>query len=677
MSKILQAVHLPGIHTDSLGHYLCGLGLLSAASQNWPSIRGCWRRRHFVLLDAELSSAKLKDFLMHGWSRTPYELWWMSTQKADTNAKSSSGIRRLRGREKFNKIWILDAHIVPIDRNRFNPVLLKGGKKGRRDLAKVCNAAAKALEEPQSKAWLNATLDGDETEPMPDLKGAGTWFVFANKSFNSGQDWSREGRISPWAVLLAMEGALQLSGNVARRLGSRSHPYAVFPFISEPSQPITDGEIGFAKAEFWAPLWDHPATLSEVHVLLQRGLARLGGRAARAPHEFAVAARAAGVDAGVSEFARYELRQTTSSRVYEAIPRSPVIVGKKGRGLSELTTSRTDSDLLIELIDSGWIDRLPYEPSDSKQRGKFIGLRGPIESAIVAIGEEPADAKRWQRLLTLLARSQFRIERNKGLRDRCIALPWLSTAWFDRAWPDAIPGEVTVARAIASVGARTREPLLMNVFGVDLTTDGRPFFPKSRPLRAVWSGADPLRILADIIGRRLTDANPTDPIPLGGTQPCPADLVARLILGDPSLDVERLVRWVPPLALIRWPTPSPRKPNIPGSADGAILVHALMRPLFQPESIRLDGELLFPHDRQPHSGVALKLLHFLRYDVLDEAVRLARNLYLANRRPTVAPPANLRAPGDRIAAALLIPQYPNDIGSAFRRWLQPTKLREE
>jgi CRISPR-associated protein Csx17 len=154
-----------------------------------------------------------------------------------------------------------------------------------------------------------------------------------------------------------MEGALLVCGASSRRPGHRTRPYAVFPFISQSLQPETENEIGQkAAGEFWAPLWDNPATFSEVRALFQRGLARLGGRAAIAPHEFAVAALARGTDAGISKFVRYELRQTTSSQVYEAIPRNTFSVARGNE-----TQQIHPSHLLLQITGPGWLDRLPFE----------------------------------------------------------------------------------------------------------------------------------------------------------------------------------------------------------------------------------------------------------------------------------------------------------------------------
>jgi CRISPR-associated protein Csx17 len=268
--------------------------------------------------------AEVKQYMLAEWKPTTYERWWSSAQKADTKAKSSANLWKARNDRALGEVRLLDAHVVGMGRNCFNPLLGTGGNVGKRDLAKAWKDSVNLLKQPDRSGWLDAALSGRADCGMPDLSSGGTWFVFANKMFNSGQGWYREGQLSPWSFLLSMEGAFLLVGGVNRRLGSRSRAYAVFPFVSEPSQPETDGEIGLARAEFWAPLWKNPATLGEVQMLLERGMARLGGRAAQAPHEFAVAALAAGVDAGISEFARYELRHTTSSQVFEAVPREHI-----------------------------------------------------------------------------------------------------------------------------------------------------------------------------------------------------------------------------------------------------------------------------------------------------------------------------------------------------------------
>ncbi|MGA2260041.1 MAG: type I-U CRISPR-associated protein Csx17 [Acidobacteriota bacterium] len=678
MIQRLAAFDCHGINTDSLGNYLCGLGLLSAVAHGWPGLRGCWRDGHFVLLGETTSSEEMLnrvvDLLQNRWEPTPYERWWVGAQKKDTKAKASSAIWAERNRRSLKEVRLLDAHIVGTGRNRFNPVLGTGGNVGKRDLAKLQKDAAKLLSDPQREKWLHATLTGEATIPLPDLQSAGTWFVFANKTYNSGQEWYREGRLSPWSVLFALEGAFLLAGDVAKRLGAKARPYAAFPFTCDPLQPANDGCIGLSKAEFWAPLWYQPATFIEVVALLQRGMARLGGRAAKAPHEFAIAARAAGVDAGVAEFVRYELRQTTSSQVYEAIPRGHITVSSSRSATMQVETA-TEAQLLMQLIASGWLDKLPYEPRDSKQKGKFVGLRGPIEAAIVKIAESPSEPERWRELLLLLAAAQARIDRNKNLRDRCIPLPLLRAGWFARAWPGITQPEIIIARSIASIGAGSDHPFLVNVFGVDVVKNGRGIlFPKARPQRSVWNSGDPGQAMTQVLQRRLIDADTMDPIPLDATRRCPAALVYRLLRGDPSLDLELIAHWLPALSLIDWRIPNHSKriqsgPHSP--ADGAWLLHALLRPLFHPRALRIWEKN--PDRVLPHAGLALRILHLVRHGAIDEAVQLARNRYLAWGRAIVVPPVDLRTTTENLAVALLVPMHDLDVEQLLVRWFQPSK----
>ena len=719
MNRTLRVFPFDGINTDSMGHYLAGLGLLASTARRWPTIRACWRHGRFLLLSDQVAdAAEISHYLLTEWKPTAYERWWSTAQKADTKAKSSSKLWKGRNFGSLDEVKLLDAHVVGMGRNCFNPVLGTGGNIGKRDLAKAWKDSVKLLSKPERSCWLDATLTGKADCGMPDLASGGTWFVFANKTFNSGQGWYREGQLSPWSFLLSMEGAFLLVGGVNRRLGSRSRPYAVFPFVSEPSQPETDGEIGLARAEFWAPLWMNPATLGEVETLLQRGMARLGGRAAKAPNEFAVAALAAGVDAGVTEFARYELRQTTSSQVFEAIPREHIKAESDGASRTENSSRAVASKLLLALLESGWLDRLPYEPRDSKQKGKFVGLRGPVEAAIVRIGERPDDATRWQELLLKLAAAQARIDRNKAHRERCAALRPLNPAWFYRAFPSSdgtIPAEIEMARAIASIGwpmdAKTGDlPLMANVFGVEITAKGQfpgVRFPKARTAQAIWGTGAPLQMLLDVAHRRLIDADKPKSNPFAAACSCSADAVHRVLRDDGSVDLEEVMRWVPALSLINWPRRQSRfrvnmqnggafdltsMPDCP-EMDGSALLYALARPLFHrclvPEGAGLHcwvrderskrnhvEELLPQYDKLiPQPGLLRQLFNLLRFDSLDEAIQLLRNRYLAAGRDIVLPPNGFVADGSRVAAALLIPISDEDVVSGLRRWLQPSKRR--
>ncbi|MGE3537983.1 MAG: type I-U CRISPR-associated protein Csx17 [Candidatus Tectimicrobiota bacterium] len=665
MSRELCSVRFAGIRPDSLGNYLVGLGLLSALARNGPSLRAGWRNGCFIAVGEMLTHEQIEQYLLERWTPLSYERWWVEGQKADTKAKSDQTLWKARSVEAVSKVRLLDSHIVGVGRNQFNPLMGTGGNIGKRNLAKAFVDATTLLAKSdrlRAASWLRGTLYAQFDDPMPELNNAGTWFVYANKTFNSGQSWYREGQISPWSFLLALEGSLLFVGGVARRLNANARSYAVFPFISEGASPISESEVGLARAEFWAPLWQHPATLSEVRALLERGLARIGQRAAKAPHEFAIAARAAGVDAGVTEFVRFTLRQTTSSQVYEAIPREKI----------QVSASHSLESQLLEPLLHDWFDRLPFD----KQKGQFIGLRGPVEDAIIRVAERPDDTEQWQRLLLVLADVQGRIDHNKEFRKRCRALPLLDPGWFDKAWP-VPPDEMYIACAIASISAGTPASLLGNIYGVEIDKSGRPGFAgEQRPQRVVWHNGEIVRLLGDILERRLVDTDSTAIVPLAAHRFCTTDQLRAFL--DGSLDFDEIRRWIPPLALIDW---SKRQPlRLQGQAralytrsDGMYLLHALFRPFFYPGTLRLDENPLFPNHLRPRSAVTRRLLNLIRQGEGEEAVHLARSRYLAAGHTTIVPPCLPSVDYERLTASLLIPLRQSAVVTGLSRWLQPSK----
>ncbi len=272
-------VLLPGIRVDSLGGYLSALGMLRAAMQNndWNDVRGFWRNRHFALQSQATSfdDGSLRCWILKNWQPARFEKWWSDDQEA--SKKDCNAVARARAREPDERVDELDMVMVQSRHRVFNDLLGTGGNIGKRNLTKVWKECCARRNNSNAGAWLDQTLLGNDSVELPELKSAGTWFVSSNKTFNSGQDWYREGRLSPWSFLLAMEGVRLLQGGVHRRYGTRIVGKAVFPFTCRPAAPPTDGQIAHGKSEFWAPVWSKPATLVEVEELFHIGLAEVGG----------------------------------------------------------------------------------------------------------------------------------------------------------------------------------------------------------------------------------------------------------------------------------------------------------------------------------------------------------------------------------------------------------------
>jgi CRISPR-associated protein Csx17 len=659
----LRAVRCRGIGRDNLGGYLAGLGLLAVAAEKWPNVRGCWRDGSFVLLAPDLDETRIEN-LLFSWEPRVYKRWWTAYQKADTKAKSDRSVWLGRNSATEDEVRLLDSHIVGAGRNYFNPVLGTGGNIGKRDLARVYDESRNQVNKAkntEARDWLRMTLFGELTA-APEIRGAGTWFVFANKTFNSGQDWYSEGQISPWSFLLAMEGARLLAGGASRRFSS-ARRYAVFPFVSTSAAAESRQDVKGGKAEFWAPLWNEPATIQSVRALFARGQARIQYRAAAGAFEFALAARAAGLDAGVTEFVRFDLRQTTSAQTYEAVPRERIVVDG---------TSDPGIEAIAKL--AGWVNRLPRDmPNDDR----FYGIRGPIERSLIQLAANPEVAGYWRSLLLALADAQEQIDRNRVLREQCLAIPLLDEVVFKKAWSEeTATAEIEIARAIASIGPcnsedkdKQQDLLQRNIFGVD--KPGRPF-PKQRPVRAVWSGGAPLRSVAEVLERRLIDAPRIDSmLPLCAEILCPDACVHHFV--DGAVDDSEIGRWIRALSLIEWK----RSGSVIGgersaARSGAANVHALFRPLFHPKDLFASPGAA---DRL-RVNAARQVLKLIRQNSWEQAVAIARRQYLM-RGIAIVEPAAVECDGERIAAALLIPMRACEARDNFNKvWRQPERNRK-
>ncbi|HTS19610.1 MAG TPA: type I-U CRISPR-associated protein Csx17 [Verrucomicrobiae bacterium] len=669
MSQPLNITTFHGINIDCLGHYLMGLGLLRAVSGKWNEARGCWHNSRFHLA-GPFTETDVSDFILQNWQPTPYEKWWTSAQKADTKAKTSTQLWQIRSSRPLLQVRVADCSIVPTNRNQFSPLF---DNIGKRNLETAWREASELRARSESGKWLEAALFGRETAQSPPFSNAGTWFVYDNKTFNSGLNWYREGSLSPWSFLLAMEGALLVRGGSGRRLGARAQPYAVFPFVSQPLQPAAAEEVGQnTKGEFWAPLWEQPATLGEVRVLFQRGLARIGGRAAAAPHEFAVAVLAAGADAGVTQFVRFELRQTTSSQVYEALPRQTFAIAK---ALSSVPDEASPSVLLSEFLGRRWFDLLPREPGPRASNKKFSGLRGPLERLVLAVAQEPENPEPWRDLLLRLAETQARVDRNLKLRKSCRALPWLPPSWLSRVFPGIPPLNVRCAVAFASLGSGSERPAICNVFGVTSTRSGRIFFPEARPPQAVWQDGEAQGAILDLVQRRLIDSKVGDLSSSleTGVHLTAADVTAFLCADAATL--EEVHRWLPAMALLDWRRPGRPWPFEPysGSAEPSLLLWSFFKPFFTTDDIKLGDCKFFRDGAGPKSAFTRQVFNLLRHGAMTEAITLALAGYQAQGLRVIQPAVPVAFNHGRLAGALALSISTSDLARLVNRWLEPLK----
>jgi hypothetical protein len=116
MNSPLRIVPFPGIHADSLGHYLLALGLLRAASSRWPEARGVWRNSVFHLVGS-FTQESIGGFLADEWQPTSYERWWADPFDSDRSVKIPAQRRQLamaRSAANRSSLAALDATIVTV-----------------------------------------------------------------------------------------------------------------------------------------------------------------------------------------------------------------------------------------------------------------------------------------------------------------------------------------------------------------------------------------------------------------------------------------------------------------------------------------------------------------------------------------------------------------------------------
>ena len=449
----LPTLALPGLSPDSLGNYLASLGLLRVLSRNWTRTRIAWLNGVLRVVGGPPTLDELLNELVRiadsrDWTRynkkDEKKKEWSDAQKESTKAKSGTPLALWQAKAPESQLQLFAAHAVPHARVSFNPLLGSGGNAGKRDFAagwkKAVEALANATREKKKDA-LRSWLLGQPVTWMVEKLNAGSWFSEATEIYNSGQKPSREAQQVPWAMVLACEGLVFFAGSASRRLGAKSaRTVGAFPFITQPIAASAEKEADRLCGEVWTPLWSRPMSLAEVSMLFSRGRAELRGRGALTPAEFATVIRKRGVDAGVSEFRRFTLGRTTSSNTFES--RLEVrfsLSGDAGRAGEAVATTL---DCITALIEQRGF------PRDGK---RFVGLRGPIESALLGVASEPNRSEAGIALLDAVVRALDRIDRNRSFREAKVRWEPLPLEWLPSLFANEQPGvEARLALSLVS-----------------------------------------------------------------------------------------------------------------------------------------------------------------------------------------------------------------------------------
>jgi len=696
----LPALPLSGLSPDSLGNYLASLGLLRLLSRNWPSTRIAWRDETLHVVGGPSTLDELLDELVRVASErawTPYQRGWLAEQTKGTklgqnkNTASQAGvpISDWRSKQPESAVALLDSHIVATTRQMFNPLTGNGGSAGNRDFSDGWRRATNLLAAPGKQdirghlrdlvlgdavTWLvtDAPLDGKKKKGS---LNAASWFSASNKLYNNGQKPSREAGLSPWAMALACEGLPFFAGGTSRRLGARSRAVGAFPFVTQPIAASTEKEADRLRGEIWTPLWTRPMSLAEVRTLFSRGRAELRGRGALSPATFATAIRVRGVDAGISEFRRFTLGRTTSANTFE-----PRLEARFSLDTGTDATSRTLERVTALIEHRGF-------PRDGK---RFVGLRGPIEAALLDVAAEPSNPEAGIALLDAIVSALDRIDRNRGFREGKVRWEPLPIEWLPSLFAGAQPGtEARLALSLVSAFSAA-QPFATFRFGVEWTygsTYGHYTHAERPPARWVWRPGALARVLGVVLSRKLLDQEHDADVTGRGRAPLPATTSQLCQWLDGDLDESLVLAWLSRLALFDWRT-VPRNvrtlvesdASVP-RADGELVLLGLMQPLVDQRALavgRLSSEDLVSDETGARTTEAARsLVTLIRSGNIDAAVRLAGSRYaMADARL-----ASFNAPWrsldpDRLVAALLFTISDRDRAVLFERWLRPRRRQQ-
>ena len=555
--------------------------------------------------------------------------------------------------------WIDAAYVLTTSGPEYMPLLGTGGNDGNLDFSvnfiKNLIPALTGLQigkkppkrfdsEDKRKGWLSLSIFDHGDTPLVS-SAVGQFNPGSAGGPNASVGFSGGALLNPWDYVLMFEGALMFAGAAARRLSSQGAPKAVFPFTVDNSAAgyatASDPEYGdSARAEFWAPLWERPASLHELERLMSEGRAQLGRGQADSGSDFARAVSGLGTERGVSQFQRYGFVKR-NGKSYLAAPLSRFHIRSDDSEISQ------GANVLFDL--DGWLNRLRRVARGNKppaglgivlrQVDKSIiefcqrGSRRDLQDVLIAVGQ----IERW------LSRSGL----SKDPKNPVNPLSSLSPKWARYA--DDCSAEFRLARAMASIQRKSKDgkrvgPIRENLEPVEGTTwnDGS--------VSCVWTSGDPFSNMLSVLQRRCLEGRMQglDYPPLDSA--CSANLEHVVTFLDHSLDYQRIVDLAFPLSFLSYESGKYVSQDTQFDLPHA---YAVMKLTLLTEKFRCPGF----SDDEKDIKMEPRMLAMLGAGRVEEAYQVAhRRLRASGLRPISASPSiSNREDGRRLAAALLFP----------------------
>ena len=322
--------------------------------------------------------------------------------------------------------WLDAAYVLTSGGAKYPPLLGTGGNDGRlefsnnfmQNIVLALNLDQRRKGEETGRSQLMSALFNEDSPQLVRKRSSGFYNPSSVGGANASVGFNDEALTNPWDYILMFEGTLLFAGAAARRLSAQSSTKAVFPFTVDNSAAgygtSTDSEYGNpSRAEFWAPLWDRPASLQELRQLVSEGRAQLGRRQVSSGVDFARAVAGLGTERGVSGFQRYGFL-VRNGLAYLAAPLGRLYVQADTVARTARQRSLRPGHLDGEAAEQRGLQRRARRPrpcaeTDRERHLRVLPARGRVWSA------ECADCRRPRAALAVKVRSAQR-ERQ---RQRC------------------------------------------------------------------------------------------------------------------------------------------------------------------------------------------------------------------------------------------------------------------
>lgn len=712
-------IEMAGCTPEPLMSYLKALGVLRLVSEQADSeALGSWERDVFVL-ESWLDLEEVERFFLEEYRPTPIVGPWAggsgffgNDNRSAVEAIAASSVARLdayraviaqvvrilseegltekpSGEQKAALLrryrrempdpfldWMDACMSLGEQAEWYAPVLGTGGNDGRLDFTQnfmqrlVGLGLGKSMPVRACAALLEASLRGYPTGGLG-KSAVGQFSPGRAGGPNATQGMEAGSLDNPWDYVLALEGALMLSSAAVKRLRAGATGRGAFPFTVT-SRPVGDGESSEgeaqeARGELWLPLWNRPASGTEVRTLFSEGRAELGRRPARDAVDFSRAVAGLGTDRGIQAFARYAMLKR-SGKSFLAVATERFAVPEAIRENVEL----------IAQVDR-WLDELRLKTrSDGPARLQAAVRR--VESAIFAYCKHGRRADMLE-LIVALGRTERELAVTAGKRGNRVICPPLHTLpnhWIDAVRDDSVEFEIALALAgihgLPGPDSVPALPIRTNLEAVRALNGARWGWDEATP-SVVWTPGGLVSNLSRVLARRLLDGGATS---LASNHGVRLSSVARFLAGE--VDDRRIEELLWGLALVDTK-------GVPGvqsaGADDAPRPHrayALLKPLFLPQSpVFVREAAVWRYDRGAEAGriqLESRILPLLRANRAKDACEIARRRLMVSGFPPLAGAEELgeAVNTERLAAALLLPIHDRGLNALMKLIVHPPVL---